>query len=118
MAEDIPYDSRPTIHPEVQRELNHLAGDCERRHIRSNEAILAVSKRGELTRERCEANQMALIEVVGRDGKNGKLGAMSQRQDKIEGRLDRMATRTAGGAIAGGGAVAGLIEALRVILGG
>ena len=113
MAADNDY---PTIHPTILREIGIVAGECERRHLRSNEAILAVSKRGELTRERCEANQMALIEVVGRDGKNGKLGSLSRRTDKIETKLDRVMSRTAGGAIAGGGAVAGIIEVLRVLL--
>ena len=110
--------SDPIIHPHVQREIDRAVGECDRKHGRTQEAVVVVSKRAEKAHDRIDEHQLALVELCGRSGKNGVIGELRRDIDELKA-SSRAHLRASGiGATVGGGTVYGLIELVRILTGG
>jgi len=112
-------------HSAMAAEVQRASERCEDRQERISEAVLSVARRLEVLDGDVRSGQLALAEIAGRDGREGKVGelrkdidANTTRIGRVEEKVDRLALKVLGGGVGGGAIVAALVEAWLQIKGG
>ena len=122
-----PDNEYVSIHPAIQREFDYVKEECQGRHERTNTAVMRVASMAQADRD-------LLIELAGRSGDKGRVGAMekaievgaeeraalaaAQHADHADlAMIKKGQFQWAGvGGLAGGGSIAGLVKLLEWVL--
>lgn len=98
----------------VRAEIGIARGECQRRHDRTNEAVLSV-------KTLAEGNARRLITIAGEDGKGGRCDVHGRRLDKLEAEMEsqrKLVTKIVVSVLLACGAGTGIATALARVIGG